>query len=89
MFDIQVGELTVPGNYGLIDFGSVQPKNFELLAEQPEQHDREQRPEVGLRGGADRVSLQLADGPRLDVMLMPPGVAGSQSGMFQTKTGTL
>ncbi len=33
MFDIQVGELTVPGNYGLIDFGSVQPKNFELLAE--------------------------------------------------------
>jgi len=35
MFDIQVEELTVPSNYVLIDFESVQPKNLELLAEHP------------------------------------------------------
>jgi DNA polymerase (family 10) len=32
---------------------------------------------VGMRGGHDRLSLQLRDGPQLDVMTMPPGVAGS------------
>jgi DNA polymerase (family 10) len=32
---------------------------------------------TGMRGGHDRVTLQLADGPRVDVMTMPPGTAGS------------
>ena len=32
---------------------------------------------TGLRGGQDRVSLQLSDGPHIDVMTMPPGAAGS------------
>ena len=33
--------------------------------------------ETGGRGGADRASVQLLDGPQLDVMAMPPGQAGS------------
>ena len=32
---------------------------------------------TGLRGGQDRVTLQLSDGPRIDVMTMPPSIAGS------------
>ncbi|HKZ92228.1 MAG TPA: hypothetical protein VJZ50_08820, partial [Candidatus Limnocylindrales bacterium] len=34
-------------------------------------------PGTGRRGGRERVTLQLRDGPQLDVMTMPPGVAGS------------
>ncbi len=33
--------------------------------------------EVGIRGGADRVSVRLLDGPQLDLLTMPSGVAGS------------
>jgi DNA polymerase (family 10) len=32
---------------------------------------------TGMRGGHDRATLQLADGPRVDVLTMPPGAAGS------------
>jgi DNA polymerase (family 10) len=34
-------------------------------------------PDVVVRGGGDRTSARLADGPGLDVMTMPPGAAGS------------
>jgi len=33
--------------------------------------------ESGLRGGRDRCSVRLRDGPQLDVMTMPPGTSGS------------
>ncbi len=33
--------------------------------------------ETGLRGGADRSTLRLLDGPQLDIMAMPPGQTGS------------
>ena len=33
--------------------------------------------ETGVRGGADRLTLRLADGPQLDIMTMPPGATGS------------
>jgi len=33
--------------------------------------------EAGLRGGSDRASVRLLDGPQLDVMTMPPGATGS------------
>ena len=32
---------------------------------------------AGVRGGADRATLRLVDGPQLDVMAMPPGASGS------------
>ena len=31
----------------------------------------------GMRGGGDRISLLLGEGPRVDIMTMPPGQAGS------------
>jgi DNA polymerase (family 10) len=34
-------------------------------------------PGTGLRGGHDRVTLELLDGPHIDVMTMPPGQVGS------------
>ena len=33
--------------------------------------------ETGVRGGADRSTLRLVDGPQLDIMAMPPGAIGS------------
>jgi DNA polymerase (family X) len=33
--------------------------------------------ETGVGGGRDRASLRLLDGPRVDVLTMPPGAAGS------------
>ncbi len=33
--------------------------------------------EAGLRGGSDRATVRLLDGPQLDVMTMPPGATGS------------
>ena len=33
--------------------------------------------ETGMRGGTDRSTLRLTDGPQLDIMAMPPGAAGS------------
>jgi len=33
--------------------------------------------EGGVRGGADRSSVRLLDGPQLDLMAMPPGASGS------------
>ncbi len=33
--------------------------------------------EVGVRGGADRATLRLVDGPQLDIMAMPPRAGGS------------
>ncbi len=33
--------------------------------------------EAGVRGGADRSTLRLTDGPQLDIMAMPPGATGS------------
>ena len=33
--------------------------------------------EPGARGGADRATVRLVDGPQLDVMAMPPGESGS------------
>jgi DNA polymerase (family 10) len=34
-------------------------------------------PGTGLRGGHDRITLELQDGPHIDVMTMPPGKTGS------------
>jgi DNA polymerase (family 10) len=34
-------------------------------------------PGTGLRGGHDRVTVELQDGPHIDVMTMPPGKVGS------------
>lgn len=33
--------------------------------------------DAAIRGGRDRASMRLVDGPQLDVMTMPPGVMGS------------
>ncbi|MEA2026015.1 MAG: hypothetical protein U9O18_04930, partial [Chloroflexota bacterium] len=38
-------------------------------------------------GGQDRATLQLADGPRLDVMAMPPGASGSYLVHFTGSAG--
>ncbi|MEX1334521.1 MAG: helix-hairpin-helix domain-containing protein [Candidatus Limnocylindrales bacterium] len=35
------------------------------------------RVETDVRGGADRSTVRLADGPQLDIMVMPPGATGS------------
>ncbi len=62
-----VGDLDV-----LVETAAAAP-TLEALRAHPHVADVES----GLRGGVDRTTVRLVDGPQLDVMTMPPGAAGS------------